>query len=150
MTLQEAAAKFAGEEKLERARALLRSARSKKVSFYGLAGSSPAILMSLLSKPGDAPRLIVARDMDSAGYMYHDLAHISGENSVAFFPSGYKRDIRYGQADPPQQILRTETLDALVNSKKTALGGDISRGSCRESAPKNGSWGEYDFAPFGP
>ena len=26
------------------------------------------------------------------------------------FPSGYRRDIRYGQVDPPQQILRTETL----------------------------------------
>ena len=65
-----------------------------------------------------APALVVARDMDSAGYIYHDLAHINGEQCVAFFPSGYKRDIRYGQADPPQQILRTEALDALVNSKK--------------------------------
>ena len=26
------------------------------------------------------------------------------------FPSGYKRDIKYGQPDPPQQILRTETV----------------------------------------
>lgn len=27
-----------------------------------------------------------------------------------FFPSGYKRDIKYGQPDPPSQILRAEAL----------------------------------------
>ena len=27
------------------------------------------------------------------------------------FPSGYKRDIKYGQPDPPSQILRTEALN---------------------------------------
>ena len=117
MTLQEAAARFAGEEAIERARALLRGARHGGVCFYGLAGSAPAMLMSRLAKSGAPPALVVARDMDAAGYIYHDLAHIAGEKSVAFFPSGFKRDIRYGQADPPQQILRTEALDALVNSK---------------------------------
>lgn len=29
-----------------------------------------------------------------------------------FFPSGYRRDIKYGQPDPPAQILRTESLKA--------------------------------------
>lgn len=116
MTLKEAAEKFAGEERIERARALVKGARNKHIRFYGLAGSSPAMLMSRLGKAG-SPVLLVERDMDSAGYLYHDLAHIAGEQCVAFFPSGYKRDIRYGQADPPQQILRTETLDAIANSK---------------------------------
>ncbi|MDE7509351.1 MAG: transcription-repair coupling factor, partial [Muribaculaceae bacterium] len=49
--------------------------------------------------------------------IYHDLCQISGsENNVAIFPSGYKRHIKYGQPDPPAQILRTETLDAIRNS----------------------------------
>ena len=116
MTLKEAAGLFAGDETIEKARALLKGARNKQVRFYGLAGSSAAMLLYRLGKSRE-PALIVARDMDSAGYIYHDLAHIGGEESVAFFPSGYKRDIRFGQADPPQQILRTEALDALVNSK---------------------------------
>ena len=117
MTLQEVSARFAGEELIAKARALLKGARNNHISFYGLAGSSPAVLMSQLTKKG-APALVVARDMDAAGYIYHDLAHLAGEKAVAFFPSGFKRDIKYGQADPPQQILRTETLDALVNSKE--------------------------------
>ena len=32
-------------------------------------------------------------------------------------PSGYKRDIKYGQADPPSQILRTETLRRISGEK---------------------------------
>ncbi|MDE7335604.1 MAG: transcription-repair coupling factor, partial [Muribaculaceae bacterium] len=32
---------------------------------------------------------------------------------VMAFPSGYKRDIKYGQPDPPQQILRNEATAAL-------------------------------------
>lgn len=116
MTLKEAADRFAGNETIQKARALIKGARTKPVRLYGLAGSSQAMLMSRMGKEGK-PALVVARDIDSAGYIYHDLAHILGEQAVAFFPSGYKRDIKYGQADPPQQILRTETLDALVNSK---------------------------------
>ncbi len=39
-------------------------------------------------------------------------ARLPGEQSVAIFPSGYRRDIKYGQPDQPSRILRTETLDA--------------------------------------
>ena len=116
MTLKEASLKFASDKTIEKARVLLKGARNKHISFYGLAGSAPAMLISRLGRQKQIG-LIVARDFDSAGYIYHDLSHIEGEQTVAFFPSGFKRDIRYGQADPPQQILRTETLDAIVNSK---------------------------------
>ncbi|MCH5222979.1 MAG: transcription-repair coupling factor [Muribaculaceae bacterium] len=58
------------------------------------------------------PYIIVADDMDAAGYIYHDLCQIAGPDKVAVFPSGFRRDIKYGQPDPPSQILRTETLDA--------------------------------------
>ncbi|MDE6299967.1 MAG: transcription-repair coupling factor, partial [Muribaculaceae bacterium] len=54
----------------------------------------------------------VADDMDAAGYIYHDICQTVGEERVAIFPSGFRRDIKYGQPDPPSQILRTETLDA--------------------------------------
>lgn len=116
MTLKEAAAQFAGNDLMEKARTLMKSGRCRHLHFYGLSGSAPAVLLSQLPRE-KTPSLIVARDMDAAGYIYHDLTHIEGEKSVVFFPSGYKRDIRYGQPDPPQQILRTETLDAIVNSK---------------------------------
>ncbi|MDE6681873.1 MAG: transcription-repair coupling factor, partial [Muribaculaceae bacterium] len=94
----------------------LKDKKCRRIFLGGLPGSSPAMLFGALHKQG-TPALIVMDDMDSAGYMYHDLCQILGEENIAVFPSGYKRDIKYGQPDPPQQILRTETLDALRSKK---------------------------------
>ncbi|WP_304478436.1 transcription-repair coupling factor, partial [uncultured Muribaculum sp.] len=44
-------------------------------------------------------------------YLYHDLSRVLGESAVLMFPSGYKRSIKYGQVDPPSQIMRTEVLN---------------------------------------
>jgi transcription-repair coupling factor (superfamily II helicase) len=68
-------------------------------------------------KRGKNPFVIVADDMDDAGYIYHDLCQIAGEESCAILPSGYKRSIKYGQSDPPSRILRTEALDAFVKQQ---------------------------------
>ena len=86
--------------------------RSKRITLYGLAGSSASMLMgSLPSKSGDAPVLVIGDTLDDAGYLYHDLSRMLGEGSVLMFPSGYKRAIKYGQPDPPSQIMRTEVLN---------------------------------------
>jgi transcription-repair coupling factor (superfamily II helicase) len=61
------------------------------------------------------PYLIVANDLDEAGYIYNDLCQLSSEQRVLVFPSGYKRDIKYGQVDAPQEILRTEVLNRWHN-----------------------------------
>ena len=76
----------------------------------GLAGSSAAMLFTALTK-GNTPYIIIANDLDEAGYIYHDLCQLTSEAQVLLFPSGYKRDIKYGQVDAPQEILRTEVLN---------------------------------------
>ncbi len=80
------------------------------ISFYGLSGSSAAMLFASMPKR-DVPMLIVGDSLDDAGYLYHDISRVLGEDAVLMFPSGYKRDIKYGQVDPPSQILRTEALN---------------------------------------
>lgn len=76
----------------------------------GLAGSAAAMLFTALPK-APAPYLIIANDLDEAGYIYNDLCQLTNETQVLMFPSGYKRDIKYGQVDAPQEILRTEVLN---------------------------------------
>ena len=76
----------------------------------GLAGSSAAMLFAALPQRS-CPYLIVVNDLDEAGYMYNDLCQIVGDKQVLIFPSGYKRDIKYGQVDAPNEILRTEVLN---------------------------------------
>lgn len=88
----------------------------KRIEISGLEGSAPAMLLASLDATGD-PALVIADDLDQAGYIYNDLCQIMGADKVAIFPSGYKRDIKYGQSDPPSQILRSEVLDFLNNKK---------------------------------
>ncbi len=80
------------------------------ISLYNLAGSAPAMMLAAM-EPREVPVLVVGDSLDDAGYLYHDLSRILGEENVLMFPSGYKRDIKYGQVDPPSQILRTEALN---------------------------------------
>ena len=79
-------------------------------SAYALAGSAPALLFAGMT-PRQSPTLIIGDSLDDAGYLFHDLSRILGEEAVLMFPSGYKRDIKYGQIDAPSQILRTEVLN---------------------------------------
>ena len=60
--------------------------------------------------------LVVMNDMDDAGYLYHDLTQMMGDERVLFFPSSYKRAIKYNQKDAGNEILRTEVLTRLAES----------------------------------
>ncbi len=84
---------------------------SRRVSVYGLAGSATAVMLAETGRK--RPMIVVADSLDDAGYLYHDLCRLCGEQEVAILPSGYKRHIKYGQPDAPQQILRNEATAAL-------------------------------------
>ncbi|MCM1378044.1 MAG: transcription-repair coupling factor [Clostridium sp.] len=124
MTLKEVDSLFATPERIKAIEKALgtRSARTpRRVTLAGLPGSAPAMLLAGISrKKGASPMLIVADDAEAAGYLYNDLKQLSSSEMVAFFPSGFKRDIRYGQPDSAARILRTETLDSWTRSNKLA------------------------------
>ena len=84
----------------------------RRIRLKGLAGSAPAAVIASLKKRR-SPALIVADDAEEAAYLYTDIAAIAGPDEVALFPPGYRRHIKYGQVDPPSQVLRAETLEAL-------------------------------------
>ena len=67
--------------------------------------------------------LVVMNDLDDAGYVYHDLTQMMGDERVLFFPSSYKRAIKYNQKDAGNEILRTEVLTQLstLNSQLSTL-----------------------------
>lgn len=57
--------------------------------------------------------VFILDDSDEAGYFYHDLVQIMGQEKVLFFPSSYRRAVKYGQRDHANEILRTEVLARL-------------------------------------
>ncbi|MBR1882558.1 MAG: transcription-repair coupling factor [Muribaculaceae bacterium] len=101
---------FCGQARTDALRRLITNGQNRVMAIDGLAGSAPAVLFSALPQ-AEQPYLLIANDADEAGYLYNDLCQLADENSVLVFPSGYKRDIKYGQVDPPNEILRTEVLN---------------------------------------
>ena len=85
----------------------------KTISLEGLLASSAPMLFSALALKTSQKYVFILNDADEAGYFYHDLCQVMGESSVLFFPSSYRRAIKYGQKDPASEILRTEALSKL-------------------------------------
>lgn len=111
MELKDLCRQFMTEARRKALEGLLRDKKEKYVALGGLPASAPAVLLASL-KPWKRPALVVADDPEAAGYLYNDLCQILGPEAVQIFPSGYRRDIKYGQPDPPSRILRTEALAA--------------------------------------
>ena len=93
----------------------------KTISLDGLLASSAPLFFSSLALKKAVRLLFVMQDAEEAGYFYHDLCQIMGDKQVFFFPSSYKRAIKYGQKDAASEILRTEVLTK-VNSQSSSLG----------------------------
>ena len=117
MEIDELSALFNSTTRKEALKSILSGRGRKRILIDGLAGSATALLFAGLPKR-KTPYVIIANDLDEAGYMYHDLCQITDDKQVLIFPSGYKRDIKYGQIDAPNEILRTEVLNQWSENKQ--------------------------------
>ena len=91
--------------------------KMRRMALEGLSASSSSVVFASLKL--HKVFLFVLQDAEEAGYFYHDLTQQMGDSRVLFFPSSYKRAVKYGQKDPANEILRTEVLSRLkeqVNS----------------------------------
>ena len=87
----------------------------------GLHASSATAFFSSYLKNASQTIVFVLNDLEEAGYFYHDLTQINGEENVLFFPSSYRRAIKYGQKDPANEILRTEVLSRLQKGERLCI-----------------------------
>lgn len=94
--------------------------KDKNLHIKGLLGSSWSVFASTLFNQKKGQYLYILDDLETAGYFYHDLNQLLDSKDVLFFPSAYKRAIKYGQPDPANAILRTEVLSRL-QSEDTPL-----------------------------
>ena len=92
---------------------LLGKSSEKKIFLEGLLGSSAPMLFASLARKSQSQLLFVLQDAEEAGYFYHDLTQLMGTDQVLFFPSSYRRAVKYAQRDAASEILRTEVLTRL-------------------------------------
>ncbi len=83
------------------------------IQLKGLKGSAASTFLAPLKNACPGVYLFVLDDEEQAGYFYHDICQIAGSEGVSFFPSSYKRSIKYGQLDSANAVLRNESLTAL-------------------------------------
>ena len=88
----------------------------RSIFLEGLLGSSSPMLFASLAQKCQARLLFILQDAEEAGYFYHDLAQLMGTHDVLFFPSSYRRAVKYAQRDAASEILRTEVLTRLSDS----------------------------------
>ena len=116
--------------------ALLKAVNDESVKHLFLKGmvasSAPVFFAAAASRTENGKKgaqkpltaVFILQDNDEAGYFYHDLTQILGTDNVLFFPSSYRRAVKYGQRDAANEILRTETLSRLSAAHTAGKGKD--------------------------
>ena len=89
---------------------LLQDKQGGNIFLQGQQASATPLLFASVAEKTVQTFLFVLQDTDEAGYFYHDLTQVMGTENVLFFPSSYKRSVKYGQRDSANEILRTEVL----------------------------------------
>ena len=85
----------------------------RNVFLKGLLGSSASLFFAGMAKNTKHHIVFILNDNEEAGYFYHDLTQVMGTDHVLFYPSSFKRAVKYGQRDAANDILRTEVLTRL-------------------------------------
>lgn len=96
---------------------VLSEPNERQIVTCGLVGSAGALAFASLSvscpQALQYPYLFVLDDAEEAGYFYHDLVQMLGDSNVLYFPSSFRRAVKYGQRDAANEVLRTEVLSRL-------------------------------------
>ena len=110
MNIQELAHQYARLPQLKALASELGKSSQSTIFLEGLLASSAPMLFAGLAEKCPRRMLFVLQDAEEAGYFYHDLTQLMGTGNVLFFPSSYRRAVKYAQRDPASEILRTEVL----------------------------------------
>ena len=85
----------------------------KTIYLGGGHGSCLSLFFSAYIRKHPSVYVFILNDNEEAGYFYHDMVQANGDDDILFFPSSYRRAVKYGQKDAANEILRTEVLSRL-------------------------------------
>ncbi len=93
----------------------------RTVFLEGVHASCTSLFASAFLKKINRVQVFILNDLEEAGYFYHDMVQVNGDGQILFFPSSYRRAIKYGQKDAANEILRTEVLSRLEKKEPVAV-----------------------------
>ena len=122
MTIQDLVQLYGQAPQVETLRKTIGEKSVKTIFLDGLvASSAPLLLSAVIARQSKAHSLIILNDEEEAGYFYQDLKQVLGDGQVLFFPSSFRRAIKYAQRDAANEILRTEVLTSLASESASSL-----------------------------
>lgn len=121
MTITELQNVYAAHPNTKGLASILKDGGIKTVYVDGVHASCVSLFFSAFIKNNPSVYVFVLNDSEEAGYFYHDMVQANGDADILFFPSSYRRAIKYGQKDAANEILRTEVLSRLEKRDNVAV-----------------------------
>ena len=75
---------------------LIENKSTRTIFLEGLCASAAPLFVSSYVRQKRHTLVCILNDLEEAGYFYHDLTQVCGDDDVLFFPSAYRRAIKYG------------------------------------------------------
>ena len=117
MTLREVAQRMSQHPAFQQLTEQLSDRSDEPIALVGLQGSATALVLQQLTEKvvdREVPLLVVARSEEEAAYLQNDISLLVSEEEMAlFFPSRYRRAIKYGHPDVANEVLRMELLEQI-------------------------------------
>ena len=121
MTISELQNVYAAHPNTKGMISVLKDSSIKTIYLGGVHASCVSLFFSSFIKENPSVYVFVLNDCEEAGYFYHDMVQANGDTDILFFPSSYRRAIKYGQKDAANEILRTEVLSRLEKRDNVAV-----------------------------
>ena len=121
MTISELQSVYAAHPNTKGLATIIKDGGIKTVCVDGVHASCMSLFFSAFIKENPSVYVFVLNDNEEAGYFYHDMVQANGDADILFFPSSYRRAIKYGQKDAANEILRTEVLSRLEKRDNVAV-----------------------------
>ena len=119
MTITDLQQLYGAHPNVEGMKRILHDAAVRHIFCGGLTASAASLYASTLVSGVTLPFIFILGDQEEAGYFYHDLTQVLGSERVLFFPSSFRRAIKYGQKDAASEVLRTEVLSRLQKGEES-------------------------------
>ena len=121
MTISELQSVYAAHPNTKGLATIIKDGGVKTVYVDGVHASCMSLFFSAFIKENPSVYVFVLNDNEEAGYFYYDMVQANGDADILFFPSSYRRAIKYGQKDAANEILRTEVLSRLEKRDNVAV-----------------------------
>lgn len=99
----------------------LSAKKTQHLWLKGMAGSLKSAFLATTFSQIHRSILFVLDDQETAAYFYNDLVQITGGMDVYFFPSSFKRAVKFRERDAGNEVMRTETLDAIESAGEPVM-----------------------------